>query len=220
MCSLTRLDCRVDTGWLKGHHELGTVAEALSHILKEAVSLAQLRLTFREFAASDDAGTHTYFDYNFRPQVPRQEILHEFVQVSRRLLLCPDPGLRHLRRLHLSLNTGAPHLIHLLDRLPNLRHLRLDYVALLPGGGRWDNVLEWISQHLRLDTIELQALEDISGAQPRLLFFSNAPVWKADDVNIDSYCEYERAIVRYALRQSSSLPLLSPDDFLQQRLCI
>jgi len=215
---LTRLDCRIDTSWLEGRNKLATVAEALSHLLKEAVKLEQLRLIFREYVAIDDAGTHTYFGSNFRPQLPRPEFLHESVRVSKHILLCSAPDLQHLRRLHLSLITGVSHLLYFFGRLCNLRYLRLDYVALLPGGGRWEIILEWITQHLRLDGIELQALEDILDAQPRLLLFPDAPVWKAEGVDISSYCEYERAIVRYALRKSNSLPLLSPDDFLRQRL--
>lgn len=78
-----------------------------------------------------------------------------------------------------SFATGNPTLLHFLDRLHSPRYLRLDHGALPLGRGQWEIVLEQAAQHLRLDSIELQVLEEVHEDQPRPLLCPDSPVWKA-----------------------------------------
>ncbi|KAK3691310.1 hypothetical protein LTR37_018716 [Vermiconidia calcicola] len=213
---LSRLECRVDTVWSNGPEELETIASALSRMLKEGVKLEHLALIVRDHAGSDDHGMYTFFGDRFDRRTPSRESMLQSIKVSEHLLFAAS-ALKYLRRLHLSFATGATHLLGLFSRLNHLRQLRLSYVALLPSGGQWEFILEWIAQHFRLDWLELRALEDVCDGRARLLLCPKAPVWTADNTSRDSYEEYEAAIVCFALGKSESLPSLLPEDFLRQK---
>jgi len=211
---LTVLECRIDTSWSNGAGEPLTIAVALSHGLEQAASLKELDLVFREDASTDEPGTYMYRDLEYRPHAPNQAHMLECVKVSKHLL-ASAPAFQQVRRLHLSFPTGCTHLLAAFALLSALRHLQLKYVALLPGGGQWETVLEWIAKHLRLDRIELRALEDVCDQQPRLLLHPEAPEWTAAPANAHEYGEYQDAILQYALRRSGFLPPLAPHEYLR-----
>ena len=134
------------------------------------------------------------------------------------LLQTPGLAFHHLRYLHLSLATCVPHLLSLFGPMNAIRHLRLKYIALLPGGGCWEDVLHHIAQHLQLHRIELKALENFHDQKPRLLLDPGADEWTNDPANTDRYATYEDAIVRFTLRLSQSCPPLPPSQYLEQFL--
>ena len=142
---VTRLDSRIDTSWSEGSNELVTIAASLSNVLKEAKGLEQLDLIFRDHAIADNDLDYTYYDRSDGLRYSNQSRLLDMVKVSMQLLQAPGLAFRHLRYLHLSLATVVPHLLSLFEHLNAIRHLRLNYIALLPGGGCWENVLHHIA---------------------------------------------------------------------------
>ena len=215
---VTHLDSRIDTSWLEGSNELRTVAASLSNVLKEAKGLEQLDLVFRDNATADDDPHYTYYDRSYSLRYWNKSHLLDKINVSMQLLQVPSLAFHHLRYLHLSLATIVPHLLSLLRHLNAIRHLRLNHIALLPGGGCWENVLHHIAQHLQLHRIELKALEDVHDRKPRLLLDPGIDEWKNDPANPNRYATYEDAIVRFTLRLSQSCPPLSPSQYLEQFL--
>ena len=215
---VTRLDSRIDTSWLEGSSEFVIIAASLSNVLKETKGLEQLDLIFRDDANADSPLNYTYHRRGNGLRYLDQSYLLDMTKVSMQLLQVPVLAFHHLRYLHLSLVTGVPHLLPLFGHLNAIRHLRLNHIALLPGGGCWENVLHYITQHLQLHRIELKALEDIHDRKPRLLLDPGADEWTNNPANTDRYATYEDAIVRFTLRLSRSCPPLSPSQYLEQFL--
>lgn len=214
---VTRLECRIDTGWSDDPNELDIIASALCNVLKESKSLEQLDLVLRECAYVDSSLAYTYHDHTRRLRQPNQSRLNDMLKASTHLMVSSASSFQQLKQLHLSLATGVPHLLPLFARLDALRYLRLEYVALLPGGGLWETVLQYIAQHLRLHRIELRVLEDVQEQKPRLLLDPQAPEWVGNPANTDRYIAYESAIVRFTLRLAHECPPLSPGQYLEQR---
>ncbi len=151
-------------------------------------------------ASTDDPLRSLYHDLDFRTRALHQQIVDQLVKVS--------------DRLKLSLSTGSPHRFPLLTSLKVLRFLHLQFVTLLPGGGQRETVLQWITQHLRLDRIELRALEDVCDQRPWLLLHPDSPEWTSDAHRDGGYKD---AMVRFALRQSADMPPLSPSQYLRRQ---
>lgn len=219
MSHLTSLQCRINTIWSNEGNSLVTIAKGVSRFLCEARQLENLELIYREDALDDDVRSYTYFNYQRQPQAPSN--LPELARASNYLLVAPSrsPGmpLRHLRRLHLSLVTGAPHLLAFFAHLQHLDTLRLNHVVLIKGSGHWETVLTWLATHCHLSSIDLHALEDVSDRGPRLLLDAGSSEWAADGWGDTCYVDYANAIVHYVLRRTDSLPILSPTDFLDRR---
>lgn len=77
-------------------------------------------------------------------------------------------------------------------------------------------VLHHIACHLRLDRIELRALEDIREQKPSLLLDPTSDEWMSSPTNTYRYISYKDAIVRFALGKASSCPLLAPAQYLSE----
>ena len=132
---VTRLESRIDTGWSEDSSELVTIATSLSNVLKEAKGLERLDLVFRDHATLGNDVDYTYHDRTYGLRYSDQSRLLDMVKVSMQLLRVPGTAFHQLGYLHLSLTTGAPLLLSLFGHLNAIRHLRLNYMALLPGGG-------------------------------------------------------------------------------------
>ena len=192
------------------------LCRTFSSVLKKTKSLEQLDLVFRECASLGTPLAYTYWDHDYCVRNPDLNGLLDLRKVSTRLLQTSAPVFQRLRYLYLSLSTGDPHLLTVFARLDALRHLLLNYVVLLPSGGLWETVLQYIAQHLRLNRIELRALEDVQGQKPRLLLDPQAPEWTANPTHTERYIAYEDAIVRFTLRLSHICPPLGPSQYLEQ----
>ena len=92
----------------------------------------------------------------------------------------------------------------------------LEYIALMPGGGYLEAVLHHIACHLRLDRIELRALEDIREQKPSLLLDPTSDEWTSGSTNTYRYTIYEDAFVRFALGKASRCPPLAPAQYLSE----
>jgi len=217
--ALSRLKClefRIETGWSEKSSELVTIATSLSSALHQMKHVEQLTLVFRNFASADDVVHRTHHGYE---QIDSSEMHDNWLSLSKasaKLLQGAGTAFRHLRYLHLSLATSASHILCLFEHLDAICHLRLEYIALIPGGGCWEAVLHHIACHLRLDRIELRALEDIREQKPRLLLEPTSDEWMSGPTNSCRYTTYEDAIVRFALGKASSCPPLAPAEFLSE----
>jgi len=135
-------------------------------------------------------------------------------KASAKLVQGAGKAFRHLQYLHLSLVTVASHLLCLFEHLDAIRHLRLEYIALMPGGGCWEVVLHHIACRLGLDRIELRALVDFQEQKPRLLLEPTADEWKKGPTKVCRYTIYEDEIVRFVLGKASSCPPLAPAKYM------
>ncbi|KAK3614728.1 hypothetical protein LTR22_027682, partial [Elasticomyces elasticus] len=103
-----------------------------------------------------------------------------------------------------------------------LRHLRLNYVALLPTrlptAQFWEAVLQCIAQNCQLDSLYLHVLGDRASEDSRTVLNPSDETWNEADIgNMLGYEEYEAAVVSFVLRNSESLPPLVPGEFLRHK---
>ena len=135
-------------------------------------------------------------------------------KASAKLVQGAGKAFRRLQYLHLSLATSASHLLCLFEHLDAIRHLRLEYIALMPGGGCWEVVLHHIACRLGLDRIELRALVDFQEQKPRLLLEPTADEWTKGPTKTCRYTTYEDEIVRFVLGKAPSCPPLAPAKYM------
>lgn len=139
------------------------------------------------------------------------DLLYQWL--PRKLVQGASKAFRRLQDLHLPLAASASHIPYLFEHLEAIRHLRLECVALIPGGGCWDAVLHHIARHLRLDRLELRGLEDFQEQKPCLLLEPRALEWMSGPTGTCRYTTYEDAIVRFPLEKASNCPPLAPAHY-------
>ncbi|KAK3617014.1 hypothetical protein LTR22_026875 [Elasticomyces elasticus] len=218
---LSRLEYRLEGSmWTSDPEVHRDIASAVSRTLRKAVKLQHLVLVFREGAGSDDGSASFCLGLEV-PEADTEEMWLQSCEVSHHLLsavCCMEP----LGLLHLSFAVNAVDLLELFPRLQKLRHLRLNYVALLPTrlptGQFWEAVLRCIAQNCQLDSLYLHILGDQASEDKRTVLNPSDETWNEADIgNTLGYQEYEAAVVSFVLRKSESLPPLVPREFLRQK---
>ncbi|KAK3615143.1 hypothetical protein LTR22_027544 [Elasticomyces elasticus] len=218
---LSRLEYRLEGSmWTSDPEVHRDIASAVSRTLRKAVKLQHLVLVFREGAGSDD-GIDSFFLGLKVPKTDTEEMWLQSCEISHHLLsaVC---CMESLGLLHLSFAVNAVDLLELFPRLQKLRHLRLNYVALLPTrlatGQFWEAVLQCIAQNCQLDSLYLHILGDQASEDSRIVLDPSDETWNEADIgNTLGYQEYEAAVVSFVLRKSESLPPLVPGEFLRQK---
>jgi len=214
---LTILECWIDTVGADGSDELATIAGALSSMLQQATDLQALQLSFCDLAWCEQL-QRPFYDGHSSNSLPPRALLTQLMSASAEVFtgIIRSQGLRRLRKLELTLTTAETHLSSFLLELRFLRHLTLRRVAFLPRQGLWEIFFQRLSQSLQLESIELLALEDVPTERPRLLLEPTASIWTTTGLERHCYLCYEDAVVRFILRQATSLPPLDPEDFIRQ----
>ncbi|KAK1811663.1 hypothetical protein LTR12_013964 [Friedmanniomyces endolithicus] len=215
---LTTLECWIDTVGADGSDELATIARALSSMLQRATDLQSLQLFFCDLAWCEQLQRPFYSNGQSGNSLPTRAQLTQLLSASAQLFsgIVRSETLQRLRRLELSLTTVETHLSSFLLQLRLLRHLTLRRVAFLPRQGLWEVLFQRISQNLQLESIELLAVEDVPNERPRLLLEPTASIWTNTGLERRCYSCYEDDVVRFVLRQATSLPPLDPEDFIRQ----
>jgi hypothetical protein len=207
--SLVRLECRVDTLWNDGgHHKTQTMALEVARCVRGAKGLEWLSLAFGEDVHWEGDPSYYFRNHSRRSMAS--------IAATSYNLLGAVAGLKHLRHLHLSLHTAASHLLGVFRVISQLSSLRLSHMALLSGS--WDDVLEWVADHLTLSRVELNVLEDNVQSQSRILLDPRIPAWRATIVPETWYNEYEKDIRCFVLRTSANPLVLCPDEYIAGRL--
>ncbi|KAK6393020.1 hypothetical protein LTR95_019605, partial [Oleoguttula sp. CCFEE 5521] len=130
--SLVRLECRVDTLWDGGGRQGDeNLAGEVARCIWKARDLVWLTLVFGEDVHYEHDPRY-YFEMDYRPNVARIEAISQH-------LVGAVASLRHVRHLHLSFHTAAPHLMPVFRILLHLTSLHISHMALLEG--TWDDVL-------------------------------------------------------------------------------
>ncbi|KAK5689151.1 hypothetical protein LTR17_026481 [Elasticomyces elasticus] len=218
---LSRLEYRLEGSmWTSDPEVHRDIASAVSRTLRKAVKLQHLVLVFREGAGSDSGSAGFCLGLEV-PTADTEEMWLQSCEVSHHLLsaVC---CMESLGLLHLSFAVNAVDLLELFPRLQKLRHLRLNYVALLPTrlatGQFWEAVLQCIAQNCQLNSLYLHVLGDQASEDSRTVLNPSDETWNEADIgNTLAYQEYEAAVVSFVLRKSESLPPLVPGEFLRQK---
>ncbi|KAK4904228.1 hypothetical protein LTR49_026273 [Elasticomyces elasticus] len=214
---LAILECWIDTVGADGSDELATIAGAFSSMLQQETDLRALQLSFGDLAWCEQLQP-PFYDGHSSNRLPPRAMLTQLLSASAEVFagIIRSQGLRRLRKLELTLTAAETHLSSFLLELRFLRRLTLRRVALLPCQGLWETLFRRLSQNLQLESIELLALEDVRPEGLRLLLAPTASIWTTTGLERPCYLCYEDAVVRFALRQATSLQPLDLEDFIRQ----
>lgn len=202
---LERLELEIECG--PEHPDASNAAHQLFCFLRRAKALVDLSLTFHRDPTFADTPHRTFPYCGGETGEAASSLLH-WLGRSRCFPV--------LQRLYLSLpSRGDDFLLFLSALPPSLRHLNFESIALIPGSGRWEPIIEHLAKYLPLRDVHLRCLEDDGIPNGRLILEPSDVYWRKAGEDPVCYGHYRDAIYAYILGRSTVKPVLDLDQFMR-----